>query len=112
MARALGLLFFAGAVIGLASLALPHPAKQDQLGIATACAIALLVGLALTFERGRLPSWTFATSCFGATVLIGFAIYYSSQADSAYSFYFVLVTMFAAYFLSARQLVAQTLWIA
>src|SRR4051812_40961435 len=111
MARALGSLFFAGAVIGFVSLALPRAEGTNVAGIATVCAIALALGLGLAFENGRLPSWAFPASCLGASVLISVAIYYSDLVSSPYSFYFLLVVMFAAYFLTVGQLVMQLLFI-
>ena len=112
MARALGSLFFAGALVGFISLLLPRWHGTNELGIATICAIAMLVGVALTLERGRLPGWAFPATCYGASLLIATALYYGDRVDSAYSFYFVLVVMFAAYFLTRVQLVLQTLFIA
>src|SRR3954452_22655399 len=100
MARALGSLFSAGAVVGFVSLVLPHESDANVAGIATACVVALVLGIALSFERGRLPEWSFPASCYGASALIALALYYSDAADSPYSFYFVLVAMFVAYFLS------------
>ena len=112
MARALGSLFVAGAVIGLVSLALPHWDGTNLTGIGVVCALALAVGLALTLENGRLPGWAFPAAAYGATALIAAGLYYSDRPDSAYSFYFVLIAMFAAYFLSPVQLVLQTAFIA
>ena len=111
MARALGALFFAGAIVGFITLVLPHWHGADELGIGVVCVIALGVGVGLTLENGRLPSWAFPSACYGATLLIAVALYYSDRVDSAYSFYFVLVAMFSAYFLSLWQLVFQTLFI-
>ena len=107
MARALGSLFMAGALIGLVSLVLPHPRQSDVVGIATLCGIALVIGFAFIFERGRMPGWVFPTACYAATVLISLALYLSEAVDSPYSFYYVLVAMFSAYFLSVRQLALQ-----
>src|SRR4051812_4586907 len=59
MARALGSLFFAGAVVGLITLVLPHWRGANVAGIAAVCAIALAVGVGMTIENGRLPTWTF-----------------------------------------------------
>jgi diguanylate cyclase (GGDEF)-like protein/putative nucleotidyltransferase with HDIG domain len=112
MARALGSLFTAGALIGFVSLLLPHWHRTDEAGIAAACVIALFVGLAFMSERGRLPAWSFPAACYGATVLIALAIYFSERSDSPYAFYFVLVAMFSAYFLTAAQVLLQTAFIA
>src|SRR6187455_2937439 len=70
MARALGSLFFAGALIGLASLALPRPEGTNVVGLVIVCAIALFVGVGLAFDHGRLPNWAFPAACYGATLLI------------------------------------------
>jgi diguanylate cyclase (GGDEF)-like protein/putative nucleotidyltransferase with HDIG domain len=112
MARALGSLFVAGALIGVVSLAVPRPGDANVAGIGVICAVALALGVALLFEHGRLPSWAFPASCYGATALIALALYFSNRADSPYAFYFVLVALFVAYFLSPRQVLLQTAFIA
>jgi hypothetical protein len=99
MARALGSLFVAGAVVGFVSLLLPHWDGGNEGGVGAVCVIALVFGLLLAFEDGRLPSWAFPTACYAATVLIALALYLSDVPDSPYAFYFVLVGMFSAYFL-------------
>jgi diguanylate cyclase (GGDEF)-like protein len=112
MARALGSLFFGGAVIAFVSLLLPHWHGTKVAGVAGVAGIALLLGLAFLFENRRLPGWTFPAACYGATVLIAAAIYFSDRVDSPYAYYFVLVVMFAAYFLRPTQLLFQTICIA
>ena len=112
MARALGSLYVAGALIGFVSLALPQARDSSLAGLAVVCALAVVAGLVTIFERGRLPLSAFPVLCFLASTLIAAAIYLSDRPDSPYGFYFVLVAMFAAYFLAVRQLVAQTVFIA
>lgn len=112
MARALGSLYCAGALIALLSLVLPHWRAADLSAIAVLCAVALGFGLVLMLEDGQLPRWTLPASCFAATLLIAGAIYFSGSGNSAFAFYFVLVAMYAAYFLSTFQLVLQTALIA
>ena len=112
MARAAGCLFIAGGLIGFFSLLLPHAGDFGVSQIAAVCAISVVAGVFLIFERGRLPKWAFPVACFGSSILIAVAVYYSDRADSGYAFYFVLVAMFVAYFLSLNQLIAQTLFIA
>jgi diguanylate cyclase (GGDEF)-like protein/putative nucleotidyltransferase with HDIG domain len=113
MGRALGSLFVAGGLIALASLLLlPHARDTNTGAIGAICGVALVLGLAFIFDRGRLPEIAYPSSCYAATLLIAFALYYSDRADSPYSFYFVLVAMFSAYFLSVRQLVLQIAFIA
>lgn len=112
MGRALGSLFIAGALVGFISLALPHGEGANNVGIGVICAVALLFGVLLAIENGRAPAWVLPTGCFAATVLIAMALYLSDRPESPYAFYFVLVGMFSAYFLSAWQLLLQTAFIA
>ena len=112
MARAAGSLFIAGALIGLVSLAFQHEAGSNEAAIAGLCIAGLVVGLGLILEKGRLPTWVFAASAYGATALIAVALVLSDDPDSPYGFYFVLVAMFVAYFLSVTQLVLQVAAIA
>jgi diguanylate cyclase (GGDEF)-like protein/putative nucleotidyltransferase with HDIG domain len=112
MARAGGALFVAGGLLGLVSLLLPRTAELRPAGIAAVCGVSIVLGTLLLFERGRLPLRAFPPACFGASVLVAVAVYYSGQADSGYALYFVLVEMYVAYFLSVRQLFWQTLFIA
>jgi diguanylate cyclase (GGDEF)-like protein len=112
MARALGSLFVAGALVGFASLAFPHEPGMSVAAIAGVCAIGLLVGVLLTWEGGRLPAWAFPAACYAATALITLGVYFSDDVDSPYALYYVLVAMFAAYFLSLRHLLLLTLFVA
>jgi diguanylate cyclase (GGDEF)-like protein/putative nucleotidyltransferase with HDIG domain len=112
MARAAGSLFIAGGLIGLVSLLFKHEAGSNEAAIAGLCIAGLVIGLAFMFERGRLPTWVFGASSYGATVLVAVALVLSDDADSPYGFYFVLVAMFVAYFLSVTQLVLQVAAIA
>src|SRR3954471_10484597 len=105
MARALGALFVAGGLIGLVSLALPHEDSARLTRIGGLCAIALLMGAGLILEHGRLPRWVFPAACYAAVALVALAVYFSDDNDSPYAFYFVLVAMFAAYFLDLRHLI-------
>jgi diguanylate cyclase (GGDEF)-like protein len=109
MSRALGSLFVAGALIAFLSLALPYQSTTNVTAVVVLSGIALLVGLGFAFERGRLPGWSFPAACYGAIALIAFAVYSSHDADSPYAFYFVLVVLFAAYFLSPKHVVLLTL---
>jgi diguanylate cyclase (GGDEF)-like protein/putative nucleotidyltransferase with HDIG domain len=112
MARALGALFFAGALVGLVSLMLPHAPDANVGAIAGVCAIAMAAGAGLIVGGGRVPGWTLPLGCYGATALIATGLYFSDRVASPYALYFVLVAMFVAYFLSPRQLVLQVGWIA
>ena len=112
MARALGALFSAGALVGFVSLFLPRWGDLNEVGVAVICAVALLAGAGLAAAGERVPAWLLPTACYGASVLIALGLYYSGHPSSPYSFYFILVAMFSAYFLSVGQLILQTAFIA
>ena len=112
MARALGGLFVAGALIGFASLLLPHSDETRVLAIGIVCAAAFTIGMFFILVPRQLPAVVFPATCYAATALIATALYFSDAPESPYAFYFVLVAMFAAYFLSVGQLVLQIAFIA
>ena len=66
----------------------------------------------LTWQGGRLPAWAFPAACYAATALITLGVYFSDDVDTPYALYYVLVAMFAAYFLSVRHLLLLTLFVA
>ena len=112
MARTVGLLFFAGAAVGLLSLLLPQSPDAKLAAVAADCGVALVVSALFFRLGGRAPSWVFPAALFGATLLIEGAIYWSDRPASSYALYFVWVVMFAAYFLSPWQLVIQAAFLA
>src|SRR3954463_14799679 len=105
MARALGSLFVAGAIVGLVSILTPHEENSRDAAIAAICAVAFGVGLFFILVDRHLPARAFPATCYGATLLISAALYLSDAPEIPYAFYYVLIAMFAAYFLSVRQLV-------
>jgi diguanylate cyclase (GGDEF)-like protein len=112
MGRALGSLFVAGAIVGLISLLLQHDDPSNDLAIAGLCVVALLAGLFFILDDRVIPPWAYPVACVGATALITAALILSNDNDSPYGFYYVLVAMFVAYFLSVTQLVLQVAVIA
>jgi diguanylate cyclase (GGDEF)-like protein len=99
-------------VVGFLSLAFPHEEGMDVAGIAAVCGIAVLVGILLVTEGGRFPAWAFPGACYAAAALITLGIYFSDDVDTPYALYYVLVPMFAAYFLPLRHLLLLTLVVA
>jgi diguanylate cyclase (GGDEF)-like protein/putative nucleotidyltransferase with HDIG domain len=112
MARAMGLLFFAGAAIGFVSLLLPQSPDANLPAVAAVCGVAMGLSAVFWFTAGRLPQWAFTAALFGGTLLINAAIYWSDRPASSYAFYFVWVVMFAAYFMSIAQTVVQAAFVA
>lgn len=112
MARALGSLFLAGALVALATLALPQAPGASEAGIATVCVVALCVAGAGFRWAGRLPRWAFSSCLVAASLLIEAAIWFSDRPASAYAFYFVWVILFAAYFMPRFEWVFHAAFIA
>jgi hypothetical protein len=68
-ARALAYLYVAGASLAAISLALPHAATQDDLGIAATIALACLGALVLLLGASRIPGWGVQVSLALGTLL-------------------------------------------
>jgi diguanylate cyclase (GGDEF)-like protein len=107
MARVLGLLFVAGATIGLLSIVLPHARGTNigalELNIGLAYAGALVALLILP----RTPRWLFHVALLAGTVLITRAIYYSGEGGvSFYAVWYLWVALFAFSFFSRAEAIA------
>src|SRR3989442_5428067 len=111
-ARALAYLYAAGAGLAALSLALPHTAMQDDLGVTVAIAAACGGALVLLFGAARIPTW--AVQCFLAVgiLLISLVIHFSGSGNSAFAFYYVWVGIYAFYFLPFTWAVAQSTLVA
>src|SRR2546423_11155130 len=83
-ARALAYLYAAGAGLAALSLALPHTAMQDDLGVTVAIAAACVGALVLLFGAARIPTW--AVQCFLAMgiLLISLVVHFSGSGNSAF----------------------------
>jgi diguanylate cyclase (GGDEF)-like protein len=107
MARVLALLFFAGATIGLVSIALPHArgtnigALEVNIGLAYGGALVALLLLP------RVPRWLFHLALLAGTVLITRAIYYSGEGGvSFYAVWYLWVALFAFSFFRRAEAIA------
>jgi diguanylate cyclase (GGDEF)-like protein len=104
--RTLAYLYVAGATLGLLTLALPHSGGMDEAGIvgvaAGAYAVAVLVMLAGALSLAMLQLLV----VFGSA-LITAALGLSGEPSSGYAFFYLWVTIYAAYFFSRGELVAQ-----
>jgi diguanylate cyclase (GGDEF)-like protein len=98
---ALAFLFGAGGTLGLVSLLLPHPASLDANGITVvalaAYPVAGLCALLRPFPWGALE----VTLALG-TVMITIAVELSGTFAGAYTFFYLWVALFAAYFFSRK----------
>jgi diguanylate cyclase (GGDEF)-like protein len=97
--RTLGWLFVAGATIGLLTLALPHSRALDELGIVGA-ATAAYATAALLLLAGPLRPLPIQLAVLAGTGLITFTVGFGDHPGGTYAFYYVWVTVYAAYFLT------------
>jgi signal transduction histidine kinase len=100
MARFLGALFVAGAVIGLASIALPQPDRVDRLGLLLDLLAALATGVIVYRSRERIRPRTLQASLTLATAFVTLGIYFSNWPESFYAYFYVWISMMAFFFLS------------
>jgi diguanylate cyclase (GGDEF)-like protein len=113
MAPVLGLLYAAGATIGLVSIVLPHVrgtnigALEVNIGLAYGGALVAL----LLF--GRAPRWLFHLALLAGTVLITRAIYYSGEGGvSFYAIWYLWVALYAFSFFTRAEAIAHGVGIA
>jgi diguanylate cyclase (GGDEF)-like protein len=97
--RTLGWLFVAGATIGLLTLALPHSRALDEVGIVGA-ATAAYATAALLLLAGPLRPLPIQLAVLAGTGLITLTVGFSDQPGGTYAFYYIWVTVYAAYFLT------------
>ncbi len=98
MARYQAALYIAGAIVGGLTLALPHPDGFDTAALVSNVLLAGLAGLVLVALAGRLPAWALQVSLLLGTVVVTRAVYYSHEANSYYSFFYLWVAFYAFYF--------------
>jgi diguanylate cyclase (GGDEF)-like protein len=111
IAKTFGLLFIAGATMGLAAILLPH-ASDANVGAQVICTVAAYVaGFIAFFLLPSIPRWLFHIgACFG-TVLISLAIYWSGNVVSPDAFWYLLVALFTFYFFSRAEAFAQVAFV-
>ena len=99
-ARAMALLFLAGATIGLLSMLLPHSAKANEAALWSNIALAYLGGILLVAFGARLPGWAFHVALAIGAGLVTRAILVSGEVNSFYSVWYLWIGLYAFYFFS------------
>jgi diguanylate cyclase (GGDEF)-like protein/putative nucleotidyltransferase with HDIG domain len=99
MARILSWFYFAGATIGLLSLALARTPSSNVVGLVSVASVTLLAGVALRFAPSRVADWSMPIFVAVGTLLITAAVYFDGRGDSVYSLYYVWTAVTAFYFL-------------
>jgi len=100
MARLLGLLYLAGALLGLASMVLPQPHAENEALVYLVIAAGGLIGIGLTLRGSQLPHWALPAALGASTALISAGMYATAQSTSVYAMFYVWLALDAAYFLS------------
>jgi diguanylate cyclase (GGDEF)-like protein len=111
MARALAGLFAAGATLALVTAALPHSAQASEIGLLVIVGLAYVVAGALFWRADTAPGWSLRSAlALGSTMITGVA-YFSAQSPSPLVFFYLWVFLYSAYFFSAREMVAQIVYV-
>ena len=108
LARSLAFLYASGASLGAISLLLPHPTREDELGLAGAIAAAYVVSVAVLILGRRLPVAAYELLVALGTGLITLAIYFSGEGSSAYATFYIWVVLYAFYFFPTARAVLQS----
>ncbi|HEY3728394.1 MAG TPA: GGDEF domain-containing protein [Solirubrobacteraceae bacterium] len=111
-ARALGLLFLAGATIGLVSLQLPHPRRADLPGLYSNVALAYAGALALLLAAAHVRAWMLQLAVAAGSLLITRAVLLSGESMSYYSVWYIWVDVYAFYFFSRRVAISHVAFVA
>ena len=96
----------AGTVVGL-SLLLPHSPLMNTTALLAAALVGPVAAVLIWLVRKRLAPWFFHVTTAAGTVLAGLCIYWSGDAASSYSFLWLWVAVFSAYFFTPVALAAQ-----
>jgi diguanylate cyclase (GGDEF)-like protein len=99
-ARAMALLFLAGATIGAVSLVLPHSSDANDSALWSNVALAYLGGGLLVAIGPRLPGWGFHVGLAVGGALVTRAALVSGEVNSFYTVWFLWIGLYAFYFFS------------
>src|SRR5436190_5291459 len=103
MARVLSWFYFAGAAIGLVSLALAREPSANVVGLLGVAAATLVAGVVLRFLPSRIADWGVPMFLAVGTLLITAAVCFNGRGDSTYALYYVWTAVTAFYFLPRWQ---------
>jgi diguanylate cyclase (GGDEF)-like protein/putative nucleotidyltransferase with HDIG domain len=111
VAKVLATLFAAGASLAALTVALPHPARTNELGLLSIVADAYLVAIVLYTQANKLPAWSLHTTlAWGSTLITGVA-YFSGESPSPLVFFYLWVFLYASYFFTLRQAALQIVYV-
>jgi diguanylate cyclase (GGDEF)-like protein len=110
IARVVGALYAAGAVLVAGSLLLPHPPDSNDGGILAIAVTAGLVAALLFVFAGRLPAWLLQVVIGLGSALIALSVYFAGQ-PSAYVTMFVWVVLVSGFFFPGLRTALQVAWL-
>ena len=105
--KALAALFAAGATLVLITIALPHDPGMYEAGLLVVCANAYLVAGGMVRLSARLPERLLPVVLAWGSVLVTAVAYFSDAAPSPLVFFYLWVFLYAGYFFTRAQIVAQ-----
>jgi diguanylate cyclase (GGDEF)-like protein len=107
MARILAILLFLGAATGALTLVLPHAPNANETALWSNVALAGVAALAVALAASRIKPWMLQVVLVFGTLAITRAIYFSGDAGSFYSMWYVWVGLFAFFALERSAALAQ-----
>ncbi len=111
VAKVLAALYAAGASLAALTIALPHSAGTDELGLLAIVANAYMVAVILYVQAARLPAWTLRPAlAWGSTLITGVA-YFSGESPSPLVFFYLWIFLYASYFFTRKQAISQILYV-
>jgi diguanylate cyclase (GGDEF)-like protein len=111
MAQALACLFAAGATLVLLTVALPHAAHADVLGLLLVAANAYLLAALMLWRARTLPVRTLPFALAWGSTLITAVAYFSAESPSPLVFFYLWVFLYSAYFFTPAEMAAQILYV-
>ncbi|MEA2274022.1 MAG: hypothetical protein QOI98_2730 [Solirubrobacteraceae bacterium] len=112
MAKALAGLFVAGSSLSLLSVLLPHNAQASEAGLLTLVGTAYLIAAWLYLRADTVAPGALRLALFSGTVHITGVAYFSAEHPSPLVFFYLWVFLYAAYFFTRRQTLAQVAFVA
>jgi len=111
MARVLASLFFAGATLALLTMVLPRSQAFDEIGMLAVVGNAYAVAAVLYRRADRLsPRMLRPALAWGSTLITAVA-YFSAESPSPLVFFYLWVFLYASYFFTGRETVAQIAYV-
>ncbi len=97
-ARIEAALLIGAGLLGFLGVAIPHPAEFNEVGLVAIQALAVVAGMLLYAGARRAPGWLVRVFPVLSVVATTLAIYFSNDATSAYSLFYLWPAVYSYYF--------------